>query len=107
MDEHQQASQDIWKRLDEWANRSGVLEAGNLVPDLGDLYAAAVQIVNAVEKLTSDSKLNHREQGHLLLQIQAWLYEELLDHAHSMKSPLQSVIEQVYDVWENTDPPEE
>jgi hypothetical protein len=92
----------VWEKLDQWADRSGVPETKRLVLDLGDLYSASSKIVRAVDELVLTAGLDPKEQGRLLLRIQTWLYEELLDHATSMRQPLQMTIREIFKAAEDS-----
>jgi hypothetical protein len=81
-------------RLKRWASTTGVASANTIVNDLAEIWAAAHAIITAIEALPADRE---HSGGARLIEIQTSLYEELLDHAASLKAPLQVAVDEVYE----------
>jgi hypothetical protein len=88
----------ISRGLDEWAKRSGVDVDRSLVANLTSLYAAATRIIEAIDHLAGTPDLPQREQARALLQIQTWMFNELQNHAESLREPVESAICKLYEL---------
>lgn len=80
-------------RLKSWAGTMESAPAGAIVNDLTEIWAAARALVAAIESLPSGDP---RSSGKHLIEVQVSLYEELLDHAASLRAPLQAALDDVY-----------
>jgi hypothetical protein len=80
-------------RLKTWAAASGSANAGAVVNDLAEIWAAARALAAAIESLSNDDS---RASARRLIEVQEWLYEELLQHAASLKDPLQAAVDDAY-----------
>ncbi len=81
-------------RLKRWAGATGNASANAIVNDLAEIWAASHALVVAIEALSSSDQ---HSSGRHLIEIQTWLYEELLDHAASLKAPLQVAVGDAYE----------
>ena len=80
------------RRLKTWADETRSKDAVALVADLPDVYAAARVVVECVDRLLADPPLPGEEQAQLLVDLQAWLYDEMLEHIQRLRRPLEAVL---------------
>ena len=65
-------------QLKSWASNSGLSSAAAVVNDLAEICRAAEAVSAAIRALP---KTDRQGSGKQVLEIQTWLYEELLEHA--------------------------
>lgn len=88
---------ELANKLEQWAKSTGAKDALRLVVDATDLYGAALAYVAAVDRLIARIDAPAKEQAKTLVEIQTWLYDELEDHLQSLRAPLGSVIDELYE----------
>ena len=80
-------------QLKTWANSSGFSSALAVVNDLAEICRAAEAVSAAIKALSQSDRSGSGKQ---IVEIQAWLYEELLNHAEALRDPLQEVCNDAY-----------
>lgn len=87
---------DYIKRRTElraWAQKGQSSTRSVIVNDLADIASAAAKIVALVDKLAGPDESS---ADRTLVEIQAWLYDELLEHASQLRPKLQAAIDDAY-----------
>ena len=79
-------------RLKAWANAIGSTNAQAVVNDLAEVWAAARAVAAAIESLPGDDS---GPAARRLIEVQEWLYQELLEHAASLELPLQAAVDEL------------
>jgi hypothetical protein len=79
--------------LKGWATASGISSAHAVVGELAEICRAAEAIAAAIRALPAS---DHAGSSKQLVEIPAWLYEELLDHAESSRELLRAVCDDIY-----------
>jgi hypothetical protein len=87
---------ELHKRLKAWSREVGSGAMG-LVGDLAEIHAAARQIITSIESLASLPPPTRAESGKVLVELNAWINEELVDHLGSLNASLDDVINRIYD----------
>ena len=87
---------ELHSKLRAWARQ---VESGTsgIVGDLAEIHAAAQRIANSIESLARIPPPNAAESGKILVDLNAWINEELVDHIGSLNSTLADVISRVYE----------
>ncbi len=79
--------------LKGWATASGASSAHAVVGELAEICRAAEATAAAIRALPAGDRAG---TGKRLVEIQAWLYEELLDHAEKSRELLRAVCDEIY-----------
>jgi hypothetical protein len=79
--------------LKGWATASGISSAHSVVGELAEICRAAEATAAAIRALPASDRAGTSKQ---LVEIQAWLYEELLDHAERSRELLRAVCDDSY-----------
>src|SRR5690606_13226777 len=90
-------SVELYGRLKAWSHQ---VDCGTMdvVGDLAEIHAAAREIINSIELLTAVPPPTAAESGKILVNLNAWINEELVDHIGSLKTTLADVISRLYEV---------
>jgi hypothetical protein len=83
-------------RFHAWAGTVSSPAARQMVVHLADICTAATTIVSLAERLDETAAKDRRATGRALVELQAWLYDELGEHLASMKEPLESLIVELH-----------
>jgi len=84
---------ELRAQLKTWASNSGLSGAPAVVNDLAEICRAAEAVATAIKALP---QTEGPASGKKIVEIQTWIYEELLDHAENLKDPLQEVCDDAY-----------
>lgn len=87
---------ELHGRLKGWARQ---VECGtaDIVGDLAEIHAAAREISNSIESLAAIPPPTAAESGKILVNLNAWINDELVDHIGSLNTTLADVISRVYE----------
>jgi hypothetical protein len=84
------------RRLDRWARSTDVGAAKEVAKRLAAIHSAAHHVLEAIESLGGESG-GPRQDARALLDVQTWLYQELLPNAALLENPLEAMIKALYD----------
>lgn len=87
---------ELHRRLRVWARQA---ECGtvDLVGDLTEIHAAAREIADSIEFLARVPPPTAAESGKALVNLSAWINDELMDHIGSLNARLANVISRLYE----------
>jgi hypothetical protein len=85
----------LQRQLSAWAREIGC-EDFKVAGDLAELHAAALAIGERIERLAASEHLGRAETRKILVELQAWLYDEFKDHMESVRVPLSRAVDSLY-----------
>jgi hypothetical protein len=80
--------------IEAWLRSTGVAAPETFAVDLGEAYRSAQVLTAAVDLLLSGPDLSSAASN--LARLQAWTYDDLVDHLKRLEGPLDDVLRQLH-----------
>ena len=106
--EHQEQARETVetiRRIEAWGRDEGLILPNTFAVDLGEAYRSARILVETVDSGIL-LRASRRDAAAALTRLQAWTYDDLVDHLERLREPMEKVVRQLHEKQSTRNPPQ-